>query len=56
MDSRLRGNDVNEAGNDVNEARNVGSQLVPTLESVLRHPLRAIDLQPLGRIAGADND
>ncbi|WP_422452072.1 hypothetical protein [Endozoicomonas sp. ALC066] len=31
-DSRLRGNDENEAGNE-------GSQLVPTLERVLRHPL-----------------
>ncbi|WP_422413212.1 hypothetical protein [Endozoicomonas sp. ALB122] len=31
MDSRLRGNDENEAGND-------GSQRVPTPERVLRHP------------------
>ncbi len=38
MDSRLRGNDENEAGNDENEAGNDeneagndGSQLVPTL-------------------------
>ncbi|WP_422412689.1 hypothetical protein [Endozoicomonas sp. ALB122] len=45
MDSRLRGNDENEAGNDENEAGNdeneAGndrSQLVPTLERVLRHP------------------
>ncbi|WP_422411636.1 hypothetical protein [Endozoicomonas sp. ALB122] len=45
MDSRLRGNDENEAGNDENEAGNDeneagndGSQLVPTLERVFRHP------------------
>ncbi|WP_422452259.1 hypothetical protein [Endozoicomonas sp. ALC066] len=52
MDSRLRGNDENEvgndeneagndeneAGNDENEAGNDGSQLVPTLERVSRHP------------------
>ncbi len=31
MDSRLRGNDENEAGND-------GSQRVPTPERVLQHP------------------
>ncbi len=46
MDSRLRGNDENEAGNDENEAGNdeneadnEGSQRVPTPERVLRHPL-----------------
>ncbi|WP_422411539.1 hypothetical protein [Endozoicomonas sp. ALB122] len=33
MDSRLRGNDEDEAGND-------RSQLVPALERVLRHPLK----------------
>ncbi|WP_422410516.1 hypothetical protein [Endozoicomonas sp. ALB122] len=45
MDSRLRGNDENETGNDENETRNDeneagndGSQLVPTLERVLRQP------------------
>ncbi|WP_422411988.1 hypothetical protein [Endozoicomonas sp. ALB122] len=52
MDSRLRGNDENEAGNDENEAGNDeneagndeneagndGSQRVPTPERVLRHP------------------
>ncbi|WP_422409485.1 hypothetical protein [Endozoicomonas sp. ALB122] len=32
MDSRIRGNDENEVGNDE-------SQLVRTLERVLRHPL-----------------
>ncbi len=48
MDSRLRGNDENEAGNDENEAGNDeneagndGSQRVPTPERVLRHPLCA---------------
>ncbi|WP_422451704.1 hypothetical protein [Endozoicomonas sp. ALC066] len=47
MDSRFRGNDENEAGNDENEAGNDeneagndGSQIVPTLERVLRHPLK----------------
>ncbi|WP_422452290.1 hypothetical protein [Endozoicomonas sp. ALC066] len=45
MDSRLRGNDENEAGNDENEAGNDGSQLVPTLERVLRHPLDMSDLK-----------
>ncbi len=54
MDSRLRGNDENEAGNDENEAGNDeneagndeneadndGSQRVPTPERVLRHPLK----------------
>ncbi len=45
VDSRLRGNDENEAGNDENEAGNDeneadndGSQRVPTPERVLRHP------------------
>ncbi|WP_422409406.1 hypothetical protein [Endozoicomonas sp. ALB122] len=45
MDSRLRGNDENEVGNDENEVGNDenevgndGSQLVPSLERVLRHP------------------
>ncbi len=37
-DGNEAGNDGNEAGNDGNEAGNDGSQLVPTLERVLRHP------------------
>ncbi len=55
MDSRLRGNDENEAGNDENkagndeneggndenEAGNDGSQRVPKPERVLRHPRSA---------------
>ncbi len=48
VDSRLRGNDENEAGNDENEAGNDeteagndGSQRVPAPEIVLRHPLCA---------------
>ncbi|WP_422412093.1 hypothetical protein [Endozoicomonas sp. ALB122] len=52
MDSRLRGNDENEAGNDENEAGNDeneagndGSQLVPRLERVLRHPQSGGDIR-----------
>ncbi|WP_422410838.1 hypothetical protein [Endozoicomonas sp. ALB122] len=44
MDSRLRGNDENEAGND-------GSQLVPTLERVLQHALNGLE-EAMGHLAG----
>ncbi|WP_422411938.1 hypothetical protein [Endozoicomonas sp. ALB122] len=51
MDSRLRGNDENEAGNDENEACNDGSQRVPTPERVLRHPQKRA-----GRLKILQND
>ncbi len=45
-DENEAGNDENEAGNDGNEAGNDGSQLVPTLERVLRHPpIRGCDVK-----------